>query len=242
MKNFKLVCWIEIACVAAIEIVVAVVHFVSLSDGGGLPWWAFVLPAALFVTFTVVSVCLYLRFKAASEDVFERKLSAANFNVQRRYNLNNGISTFDVCIDFDDKLFACNLLYKDIIPFSRIAHCRTELSGFGHRTTFSVVMSLRSNGESNDSESSDEIEILDNVTLFQKVLPAEIAEVTEDLPHRFPELRIAFDLQRDMDRIYEINVRDGFNSVIVEEPTEADWGQPDDFNEHHYSKPPHSDL
>lgn len=242
MKKFKLFCWIEIVCIAAIEIVVAVVHFVKRSHGEGLPWWAFVLPVALFVTFTLVGVCLYFRLKAAADDVFERKLSAANFYVQRRYKLNNGMSTIDVCIDFDDKLFACNMLYKDIIPFSRIANCRTELSRFGHRTTFSVVMSLRSSDASFDSDSSDEIEALDNVTLFQRVLHAEIDEVTEDLPNRFPELQVAFDLQRDMDRIYEVNVRDGFNSVIVEEPTEADWVQPDDFNDYHYSKPPHGDL
>lgn len=236
-KNFKRFCLIAVAGLAVSEIILTVVHFVLRSDGEGLPWWAFVLLAALYITFTVVGVCLYFRLKAASEDNFEHKLYAANFDIQRRYRLSNYTATFDVCIDFDSKRFACNLLYKDIIPFSRIANCRMELSSYiGHRTMLSVVMSLRGEGE------TGEIEIFDNVTLFQTVLPAEIDEVSDDLPNRFPELQVAFDLQHDMDRIYDINVKDGFNSVIVEQLTDADWEEPDDFNEQHYSKPPHGDA
>lgn len=241
MKNFKrFFILTEISIVALFEIILAVVHLTIRSDGGGLPWWAFVLPAALYVTVTTIVVCLYYRLKAASEDAFERRLSDAHFNVQRRYRLNNGLSTFNVCIDFDGKLFACDLLYKDIIPFSRIANCRMELDGrYRRQTIFSVVMSLHGNGADPDKT---EIEIFDNVTLFRRTLPAEVDEITDDLPERFPELQIAFDLQKDMDRIYAVNAEDGFGTVIVEEPKAEDWVKPDDYDEPHFTKPPHSDL
>ena len=238
MKKFKIFCIADIAGLAVLEAVVTVLHFVRRAEGDGLPWWVFVLPAAIFVTISAVGLCVYMRVKSAFEENFERKLSASDFDVQRRYRLNDGV---DVCIDFESKRFACNLLYKDIVPFSRIANCRTELSKYtGRRTLLCVVMSLRCGEAKDDIE--DDIEIFDSVTLFHAVLPVEIDELTDDLPNRFPELQIAFDLQKDMDKIYEINVQDGVNAVVVEEPTESDWTQPSDFYEQHYTKPPHGDL
>ena len=199
-----------------------------------------------WLAFTLGAVAYRLLTKRGRETL-EIKLSRQGFNAQRRYqySTDSGIN-ITVYIDFDSKQFASNQLYNNVIPFSRIASGRIEIRSNAintNKSTVLYVISIRRKGSEN---------YYDYIEMFRTDVAngdlTDKEEITDLMIAKYPSLKDIVELDRDVQRIMEINKSDG---VFVSEIPDGDWNKSPDSDEIDYdpnentnptyTKPPFSD-
>ena len=175
---------------------------------------------------------------------FEIKLSRMGFNTQKsyvghRFDVEN---TVYICIDFDSKQFASNLIYNNVVPFSRIASGRIEVFPYNISKEKCIVRYVISVSRKNNDMSYDYIELFDTVVYKSEM--GENDQLTEQMLSKYQVLNEMLALNEDIQKIVEINISDG---VALREATPEEWEEQEvaaeqyeenDENEPHYTKPP----
>jgi hypothetical protein len=107
-------------------IVSSAIYF--LQTGKTFPVWSYFVLAIPFIV--AIAICYGIRYY--KRDKFYKQLKEKNFAVEKSYVWDKYV----VCIDFTDKLIACNQLENPILPFDKIS--KFELV-FNNRTTVHVL-------------------------------------------------------------------------------------------------------
>lgn len=239
----KKIDWTIIAVMLVVLVALFVVIWFVLDD--------VIVSVVLGVTFLIIWVLCIVAFKLIrvlpkrSRENDEIKLSRQCFNAQKSYLYYNemGINV-TVDIDFDNKQLASNKIYNLIVPFSRVASGRIEISSYGTSKTRSIVNYVISITRKDNDLSYDYIEIF-NTIVNNSCLGAD-GEITEQMLQEYPALKDIVDLDQDIQKIMEINIADG---VAMREATEEELQHSEEFenfdiksdndDEPHYTKPPH---
>ena len=181
--------------------------------------------------------------KFGLSETFEIKLSRMGFNAQKSY-LGNHFAYENkvyICIDFDSKQFASNLIYHYVVPFSRVASGRIEILPYNMSKEKCIVRYVISISRKDDDMSYDYIELFDTVVYKSEL--GENDELTEPMFGKYPVLDDILALNEDIQKIIEINVADG---VAVRFASDEEWEELDendeqsteDDDDRHYTKPP----
>lgn len=249
--------WIIIGVTSAIMLIAEIImYFVWRKDTDEQVLLALLGgTSGVYVVVTLLAVVLPARLGKRVKENFEMRLSREGFSMQNAHTYNNEATsqTTTVAIDFDTKRFACNLLYKDIVPFERIAASRIEFepryAGIvqDNKLVVSLVISV--------SEAYDEFQYF-YISMFSVLVDKQDVgdkdEITPELLEKYPDLQQICDLQQDMLKLLEVN---SSNGVAMRDATDEEWDQlaqdsvngvengdidqPDD--EPHYTKPPFND-
>ena len=200
----------------------------------------------VWLVYTSIMVA-YRLLSRRGRETLEIKLSRQGFNAQRSYHYSTdaGINIM-VYIDFDSKQFASNQIYNYVIPFSRIASGRVEIRSNAlnsNKSAVAYVISIRRKGSENYY---DYIEVFGTVVENDDLSDGE--EITNLMIAKYPSLKDIVELDRDLQRIIEINKSD---DVFISEIPDGDWQKAADSDEidydpnentnPNYTKPPFSD-
>lgn len=252
--------WIILGIVSAIYLLIMlVIYFVWRTDIDG-----HLLLALLggsfggYVVVVLLVVALSSRHSKRVTENFEMRISREGFSMQKVYTYNNEAASQSttVAIDFDSKRFACNLLYKYIVPFERIAASRIEFAprytGIlqDNKLVVSLVISVH--------EAYDEFKYF-YISMFGVLVDGQDVgdndDITPELLAKYPDLQQICDLQQDMLKLLEVN---SSNGVAMHDATDEEWeqlaqnsdnvaknGNIDQFgasdDQPHYTKPPFND-
>lgn len=251
--------WMILGGVAGATLVTLLFFWLTLRTDTGERYsiWLFAGPFLGFIVLSgaIVAICKFVGNR--EKETFETWLSREGFSTQNLYVWEGDAmgthQNASVCIDFDNKRFACNQLYRYVVPFERIANVQTEFSQlmFGSisetQRRVNLVISVR--------EACDEFKYF-YITMFDVVVDlaafGEKEELTPTLVENYPEFRRMYELQQDVKKIIEINIADG---VAMRQATEEEWDEqmpkdemqsnddldydPNDNADPNYTKPPH---
>ena len=158
--------------------------------------------------------------KIRLSEAFEIKLSRLGFNAQRSYiSRHYALSkTVYICIDFDSKQFASNLIYRYVVPFSRIASGNIEVMSYNASSDKCIVHYVIAVSRKNDDMSYDYIELFD--TVVDKSELGDNDQLTEQMFGKYPLLDQILALNEDIQKIVEINKADGVAKRLA---TDEEW-------------------
>ena len=203
--------WIGVfAALAMSVVVVAIGSFIHQTNSGehfGWQLWVFV---PLGVTALALGVALLFNYLETHKgESFESQLSRIGVNTRKTYVGHHIAPENKVCvvIDFDSKQFASNLIYHYVVPFSRIASGRIEVLPYAtsrEKCRVQYVISVRRK----DNETNyDYIELFDTVVYKSEL--GENDQLTTEMFNKYPVLNDILALNEDVQKIMEINIKDG---------------------------------
>lgn len=193
--------------------------FLYKASGGIFPFWIFFL--IIPVVFLAIILLINLFLNRAKTN-FYLLLQNKAFVIQKHYTWQNLI----VCIDFNNKNFASNLLsIRTIVPFKDVRGCSVEITKRSEiQNIVSLVISIQQQGTAFD---------LFHISIFDEKINyfSDEEEINlDELVSNFPNLQKIISLRNDINDIIEINKADG---VEVPVPTE------DEFEQYLESASPH---
>ncbi|MCH5159962.1 MAG: hypothetical protein J1F66_03840 [Clostridiales bacterium] len=194
-----------------------------------------------------VFVLLYRLLPKRNRETLEIKLSRQGFNTQKSFHYANDMgANVTLYVDFDSKQFASNVIYNNVIPFSRIANGRVEILPYGinsNKSNVHYVITIRRKGSDN---AFDYIEMFN--TFVNNADLTDKEEITEQMIAKYPSLKEIVELDAAIQQIAEINKSDGLDATEVDdeewckatESNDIDY-DPNENATPNYTKPPFSD-
>lgn len=241
----KYLIWVLLCFVASV-VAITVGSFVYKANTGKHLSWAFFVFVPLGFTAAIFGIAsLANHLETHQGESFETKLSRSGFSGQKTYVGHHMAVENKVCIviDFNTKQFASNLIYKYVVPFSRVASGRIEILPYNMSKEQCIVQYVISISRKDNDMDYDYIALFD--TVVDKSELGENDSLTAEMFDRYPLLSDILALNEDIQKIVEINKADG---VALREATDEEWteqpvdeGQSQDSDEPHYTKPPFSD-
>ena len=193
----------------------------------------------------LIAVLLFRLLPKRTRETLEIKLSRQGFNSQKSFHYSNDMgANVTLYVDFDSKQIASNVIYNNVLPFSRIASGHVEIRHYGinsNKSSVNYVIAIRRKGVDN---CFDYIEmyntLVDNADLTDK------EEVSEQMIVKYPALKEIVELDAVIQQIADINKADGFDSTEVNDEwiksadsDEIDY-DPNENSDPNYTKPPFS--
>ena len=222
---------VSVACIA----VASFIHRSSSGEHLAWQWWVFV-PLAVVVlgTCTVLVLDSYNRSKGKNAE--NKPTSGA---LPKKYESTSLGRKVVVLIDFPTKQFGSNLIYKQVVPFSRVASGRIEVLPYAASKEKCQVQYVIAISRKDNDLSYDYIEMFS--TVVNKSELGENDQLTAEMFDKYPQLSDILALHEDVQKIMEINHADG---VAMREATDGEWGEPSETEQvpedeqPHYTKPP----
>lgn len=165
-------------------------------------WSIYLIVPVIFVVETILRYIASYRAKIKFYSMLQRN----HFIIQKQYIWQNRI----LCIDFENKKFACNLFsIRPIIFFKDVRSCSIELSRRkSKKTILSLVISVKMQGGSFD---------FFHITMFDKMIflsddteKIDFDKTVKDLSN----LEELISLRDDIEKIVEINRQDGLEMPV----------------------------
>ena len=247
--------WITVLICFVVSVIgVTIGSFAYKADNGEhFSWYVFVFVPLVFTALIFAVFALLNRVKTRQSESFEMQLSRFGFNTQKSYTGHrlSVENTVRIGIDFDSKQFACNLIYRYVVPFSRIASGRIEVLPYNMANDKCVVQYVIAITRKDNDTMYDYIELFN--TVVSKSELGENDQLTQEMIDKYSTLKDMLALNEDIQKIVQINIEDGavlqqaigeeWNEQTVGDETQVDDGLDYDPNENsnpNYTKPPFS--